>query len=522
MSKPNIYLLISIIFQIFFSEISLAKEPDKTIQKHSSAIINAYKRSYEVYKAKKDIQNAIDTLEKSGIKTILKNKPPDMPTDNYITILNDYAFYLSETDNRYEEAIPILQNVISLSPKRHVAYLNLGDVYLKLFKSKHNAEFKEIAKGYYLKYIDILRESKKRVLLPDTVLSTIYPDKKNVCEYVSGFIEEGKEKDLELFLNPEKAINKYCKNCKNKDKITALDDSWLDDSFVYTASNVDLDNDGKDELRLFTRVGSASCERNNFYKQDKDGKYKFIGNKQLEMFREEGAMCKDEALSFLRHKNTNYIVDRSGSPLKEMVVFEYQNNNLKKICTLNVNYNNLKVFTDCKESICSTVYEKANDILMRIAPWEVISGIEERVYKSQEIKVDISSLNEPYIDIREMNWYLIDIDNDGLAELLLKNKGGRGSWLYFIILKPVNGIYKPLDPKKIWKNFSLINNDFMQEEDIIFERADGKNYLITIEMGADYLENKSYNLNIFLIQENFVSKIGTINTHYGRSVSIYK
>lgn len=522
MSKPKCYLFIFIILQIFFSEISLANEANETVQQHSYTIMDAYMHSHKVYKAKKDIQKAIDILERSGIKAILKNKPSDIPTDQYIIILNDYAFYLTETDNRHEEAIPILQNVINMFPKRHVAYLNLGDAYLKLFKAKRNSELKETAKEYYLKYIEILRENKKRVLLPDTVLSTIYSDNKSVCEGISDFLKEGKEKDLELFLNPEKIIDNYCKNCKDKNKIAALEDSWLDSSLSYTVSEIDLDNDGKDELRLYKVVGSASCERNYFFKQDDDGKYRFIKNEQLEIFREEGAMCGDEMLSFLRYKNINYIVNKIGFPPKELIISEYQNNNLKKICTLSVSYNSLKAFTDCKEPICSNVYKKTNDILMKIVPWKVISGIEERVYEKNKYKIDISSLNISYIDIGEMNWYLIDIDNDGLAELLLKNKGGRGSWLYFIILKSVNGIYKPIDHKKIWKNFDLIGDYFVQEEDFIFEKIEGKNYLITIKRGPDFLKNKAYRLDIFLIQENSVLKVGTISTQYGRSVSIYK
>ncbi|MBX9572960.1 MAG: hypothetical protein K2X77_28955 [Candidatus Obscuribacterales bacterium] len=49
-----------------------------------------------------------------------------LPTDKYITALNDYGFYLLQS-GRYSEAVRVLEAVTKEQPERAVAFLNLGD-----------------------------------------------------------------------------------------------------------------------------------------------------------------------------------------------------------------------------------------------------------------------------------------------------------------------------------------------------------------------------------------------------------
>ena len=51
--------------------------------------------------------------------------------EQYIARLNDYAFFLQETD-RDDQAVPIFREVINEDPEREVAYLNLADSLWRL------------------------------------------------------------------------------------------------------------------------------------------------------------------------------------------------------------------------------------------------------------------------------------------------------------------------------------------------------------------------------------------------------
>ncbi|NLM97871.1 MAG: hypothetical protein GX175_09750, partial [Halanaerobiaceae bacterium] len=76
-------------------------------------IIEAHEESLKLYRCGK-VKEAIKVLEESGIQDIMENIPRDMTREDYALILNDYAFYLSETEDRYEEAVPLLERVIEI------------------------------------------------------------------------------------------------------------------------------------------------------------------------------------------------------------------------------------------------------------------------------------------------------------------------------------------------------------------------------------------------------------------------
>lgn len=132
--------------------LNIAPVVEKLLKGHGEAI--------EVYQKSKDFRKASDILEKAGVGAILESKPDTLAKGNYVNILNDYAYFLSEQGGRDEDAVRILKKVVSLSPGREVAYLNLGDVFYKEFNKTVNEEKKEIAKEYYKKYIDLIIKNK--------------------------------------------------------------------------------------------------------------------------------------------------------------------------------------------------------------------------------------------------------------------------------------------------------------------------------------------------------------------------
>ncbi|PKQ61438.1 hypothetical protein BZG02_15915 [Labilibaculum filiforme] len=91
---------------------------------------------------------------------------------NYIEInvesvqkYNDIAFFLIEAGS-CQQAIYILENVVSKFPQRTVAYLNLGDAY-----SSHG-DYEE-AKQAYQKYIELMKALGKECKIPQRVFDRI-------------------------------------------------------------------------------------------------------------------------------------------------------------------------------------------------------------------------------------------------------------------------------------------------------------------------------------------------------------
>ncbi len=121
------------------------------------------------YKNKNDLKKIIDQLEKANIETILKYKPKYFTDGQYIQVINNYAYFLSETE-RYKEAIPILENVIKLSSKRAVAYLNLGDCYYKEYLKNADKNTMEKVKYNYQQYKSLLN---KNANIPERVKKII-------------------------------------------------------------------------------------------------------------------------------------------------------------------------------------------------------------------------------------------------------------------------------------------------------------------------------------------------------------
>lgn len=136
----------------------------------------AHQQALEVYKTTKDPAKAVKALEDAGIKTALDKKPADLTDAIYVSLLNDYGFFLADAADTSASrglAIDVLEKVIQISPDRAVAYLNLGDVYVKEIDANQDSdarrEMRELALEQYQKYADLLAAKKQTNKMPAQV-----------------------------------------------------------------------------------------------------------------------------------------------------------------------------------------------------------------------------------------------------------------------------------------------------------------------------------------------------------------
>ena len=112
-----------------------------------------------------------ETMENAGIWRIIDSKPESMSTQQYVQIINDYAFSAYQYGKgRNNLAIEILDKVIALSPDRAAAYLNMadalkhlaqyGDLYVEVpMSGQAKAELLATAARYRGKYQDLKEQA---------------------------------------------------------------------------------------------------------------------------------------------------------------------------------------------------------------------------------------------------------------------------------------------------------------------------------------------------------------------------
>lgn len=555
------FIRVALIFLLPFSQlpsIAIAAEAQSKDDNWVSSIIAAHEESLRLYRGKKDVREAIRILEKHGVGRILLEKPEQMGETIYATVLNDYGFYLSETEDRYPEAEHILKKVIEVSPDREVTYLNLGDVYFKMSKKRtqDNFKYKDLTRINYTKYVEILEKKKKRTLLPERVVKVVYDaEGLDLCKFAARLLSNKQEKHIDLFLSPEKKMGEFLKtkvfpndktfeDLKGYGIVVSQDDSWLldDDRHIWRVSKIDVDNDGKEEVRFETSGGSLHCECNHFLKQDKNGIYGLVRNEAVNAYCGEGQMCGGDTLEFLRYAGRNYIVYNSLP--HRMGLFFIKGSEKIHVCDIDISYEKPELSASCTGEICKVVTRKADSYIKLIEEhrhdWErgFISGAAEKevtgrvllesqvigLSKEQLVKFvienQVSGLNTKYA-----GRFLIDMDNDGIDELLIKEKSGKHFYLGFEILKKYGQIYKTVDPYELWKGFGQIyeSNKVANawDDDFVFEKTGGNNYLVKLSREHND-PGKSYDIDIFCIRNNFVEKIGTIKAIYKRTASIKK
>lgn len=145
-----------------------------------SGIRDIHTQAMAEYRVTHNYSQAITTLEKGGIDSLVRGIPSTLQKRLYVQILNDYAFLLAETRERFREAIPILETVIDLDPGRYVAYLNLGDAFKKAVDEA--TECRELdtyrARVYeaYRKYKDAIDDKRPDFPIPHRVLRIVHAD----------------------------------------------------------------------------------------------------------------------------------------------------------------------------------------------------------------------------------------------------------------------------------------------------------------------------------------------------------
>lgn len=142
-----------------------------------AGLLDAHKQALAAYRSDKNPEGSISLLEAAGARSIVTAKPSELTDIQYVSILNDYGFFLSETSERWQEAIPVLEKVIALNPNRHVAHLNLGDVYAKASVASTNpaqqAELDGQVRSHYHQYASLALAPKSKTTLPDRVYAVL-------------------------------------------------------------------------------------------------------------------------------------------------------------------------------------------------------------------------------------------------------------------------------------------------------------------------------------------------------------
>ncbi len=134
-------------------------------KKYFQELSKAYKTSLVHFK-RKDIDRSISVLEKYfndyEYTRIFFN---DNLYNLYLNIMNDYAFFLEQA-KKYRESIEILNFVIKTTPKRIVAFINLGDAYYGIGDTDN-------AKNSYQTYIDLMKKNGKQKRIPKRVYDRV-------------------------------------------------------------------------------------------------------------------------------------------------------------------------------------------------------------------------------------------------------------------------------------------------------------------------------------------------------------
>lgn len=149
-----------------------------------ASLEDAHRQALAAYRAEKSVDKAIEILEVAGAKSIVQERSNTLNDAKYSSLLNDYGFFLSETSDRWQEAIPILEEVVASNPTRYVAHLNLGDVYAKAAAATSDAakqiELNTQVRAHYKEYARLMTGQKGGGTLPARVKAFLQGGNKGV------------------------------------------------------------------------------------------------------------------------------------------------------------------------------------------------------------------------------------------------------------------------------------------------------------------------------------------------------
>ena len=393
-------------------------QPDKGNKKSVNVadIVNAHQKALKTYKEKKygKAYAALKIMKNSAVEDILWEKPYEISNEEYVAILNDYAFFLIEhydstcgADLSFtvDKSIKILRHVIKNFPDRAVAYLNLGDALYEKMKIVYNfLEKKQLAaqiSKYYRRYKIIAKKDLQRV---DQFLSSniSYEQPDNICDYILKHANNGTF--FQIISRPK-------------------------DISTSTIQECDIDNDGDLELIRFYITGSLGYRSINIKKLNSENwlTLKDAYNMSTTFYPAEDSEVEYQAppysIAIIPFSDGNYIVfyNNSGPYIAEVRKLEPKNSEF--ICSFN--FKNKKSLSICRNNEICKLVMKSNE-------FNYIKYTEKFSLAGKRIKLfDTDSINA----IFGKKAALIDIDNDNEKEFIAplrfywKNSSG-GSRVY--------------------------------------------------------------------------------------------
>jgi len=197
-----------------------------------------HERALQVYRQTKDFYKSIEILENANIQLLIKGDR-EFDDASKAGIINDYAYFLSLAYDRYNEAIPLLEEVIRLSPDRPSAYINLADTYYKVYQYENQQnEVLEKVKDYY----DTYRSKMNTRAEANRILKRIY----------SAVTETPLVKELNIDVM---GIN-LGRLLFWKDRIFAADGCY--DRYGYEYLSIDVYN--RDDYSLLNKLRIIGCD----------------------------------------------------------------------------------------------------------------------------------------------------------------------------------------------------------------------------------------------------------------------
>jgi len=159
---------------------------------------------------------------------------------------------------------------------------------------------------------------------PQQPSKVVFPTRKkwkNICAYFNGFQPDNYTEILNK-RNVEKLLGEVCNKGKGGECETpniSIKDLYkmgmpkddeefnylISEDLIVSASFVDVDNDGANELRLYRTTGSANCMRSYFWKKDASGYYKFSNVKKYDDLYEDGRGCGAHII-FVKYNKSIY------------------------------------------------------------------------------------------------------------------------------------------------------------------------------------------------------------------------
>lgn len=308
-----------------------------------AGLSEAHQQALAVYKEKKDVTQAIKLLEEAGVKSVVdKASGGESMKPATIHLLNDYAFFLSETADRHKEAIRIFHLVIAFDQQRHVAFLNLGDTYRKVWAAtpdkQEKAELLGTVRTMYREYARLFAEKKLPGELPDRVREALELGKHQYEMVVS--------KDAQLCPAMLNLVNTDLNRIgyvayRNHEEFTAI--KWeplervLGGKFkdhgcgIYRVAKLDIDNDGRDDIV----VKASGCLRGNLrdslYIFDDDARF-YSFTEWVDILEKFKATIADD-YDFKDLPPTEYGGPAGIGGLLVLNLFKYQGRNLLTLTT---------------------------------------------------------------------------------------------------------------------------------------------------------------------------------------------